>query len=190
MVAAVDSETVLWGQTLIYTLYALAIAAVIGWFAHRITRPARAPAVRPALFWSFVGLLVVSGVSLHIVTYNTIPWAPMDINRARITPDKSFEISVADHEFALPSDRLEIDCGDKVLFDVESRDLTYGFGLFRPDNSMVFQMQVIPGHRNDLLWEFEEDGVYSIRSTEYSGPEGIDMVVPDAVRVTGCSTQD
>ena len=53
------------------------------------------------------------------------------------------------------------------------RDLTYGFGLFRPDNSMVFQMQVVPGHRNDILWQFDRPGVYTIRSTEYSGPAGI-----------------
>jgi len=51
---------------------------------------------------------------------------------------------------------------------------------------MVTQMQVVPGHRNDLLWKFEEEAVYSIRSTEYSGPAGISMIVPDAVRVVGC----
>jgi heme/copper-type cytochrome/quinol oxidase subunit 2 len=51
---------------------------------------------------------------------------------------------------------------------------------------MVFQMQVVPGHPNDVLWRFMENATYSIRSTEYSGPEGIHMVVPDAVRVSGC----
>ena len=36
---------------------------------------------------------------------------------------------------------------------------------------------------NDLLWQFDRAGVYSIRSTEYSGPAGIGMIVPDAVVV-------
>jgi len=89
--------------------------------------------------------------------------------------------------FRLPTEQLLIDCNDRVLFDVSSADLTYGFGLFRQNDSMLFQMQVIPGHRNDLLWEFGENGTYSIRSTEYSGPEGYDMVVEDAVRVSGCT---
>ena len=71
-----------------------------------------------------------------------------------------------------------------IFFNVVSKDLTYGFGLFRPDNSMVFQMQVLPGHVNDLLWQFDRSGVYSIRSTEYSGPAGIGMIVPQAVVVT------
>jgi cytochrome c oxidase subunit 2 len=68
---------------------------------------------------------------------------------------------------------------------VTSRDLTYGFGLFRQDNSMLFQMQVVPGHRNDILWQFGKPGIYTIRSTEYSGPKGAAMVMKDAVEVVG-----
>ena len=79
-----------------------------------------------------------------------------------------------------------INCNELVEFDVTSNDLTYGFGLFRQDNSMLFQMQVVPGHRNDILWRFAKSGVYTIRSTEYSGPKGIHMIVKDAVEVTGC----
>ena len=76
-----------------------------------------------------------------------------------------------------------INVNDMVLFDVKSEDLTYGFGLFREDNSMLFQMQVVPGHRNDVIWHFDRPGVYTIRSTEYSGPKGVFMIVKDAVEV-------
>jgi cytochrome c oxidase subunit 2 len=79
---------------------------------------------------------------------------------------------------------MNIRCHEKVLFKVTSNDLTYGFGLFRKDNSMVFQMQVVPGHMNDILWQFDKEGVYYIRSTEYSGPKGVDMIVKDAVVVS------
>ena len=84
----------------------------------------------------------------------------------------------------MPSEKLEIVVGEKVLFDVTSEDLTYGFGLFRQDESMMFQMQVVPGHRNDILWQFSKPGIYTIRSTEYSGPKGIAMVERDVVVVT------
>jgi cytochrome c oxidase subunit 2 len=83
----------------------------------------------------------------------------------------------------MPSEKLVIKVNEKVLFDVRSEDLTYGFGLFRSDNSMLFQMQVVPGHKNDLLWKFDREGVYTIRSTEYSGPKGIFMILKDAVVV-------
>jgi hypothetical protein len=39
------------------------------------------------------------------------------------------------------------------------------------------------GHKNDILWHFEQPGVYSIRSTEYSGPAGISMIEKNVVEV-------
>ncbi len=180
----VDSAVVLWGQTLAYTLYALAVIAVMAWFAHRVTRKDGEGRIRPGLFYGFVAFLVVCGVSLHIITYNTIPWVPPDLGRDSIQADREFVITVENHAFVLPAQTLAAACHEKVRFVVQSKDLTYGFGLFRPDHSMVFQMQVLPGHVNDVLWEFDRAGVYSIRSTEYSGPAGIGMIVPDAVVVT------
>lgn len=181
----VDSQVVLNGQTIAYTCYAIAMILVMGWFGYKITRPGKSSKVSHALFYSFVGFLIVLGVSLHIITYNTIPWAPMDINRAKIQPDKVFNITVENHKFVLPSEKLVIKEGEKALFDVTSNDLTYGFGLFRDDNSMLFQMQVVPGHRNDILWQFNKPGVYTIRSTEYSGPKGAQMILKDVVEVKG-----
>ena len=107
----------------------------------------------------------------------------MDHNRASIKADKVFDISVENHKFILPSEKMIINTNDKVLFNVTSKDLTYGFGLFREDNTMLFQMQVVPGHNNDLLWQFLKPGIYSIRSTEYSGPKGINMIEKNVVEV-------
>ena len=179
----VDSQLVLYGQTIAYTCYAIVIILVMGWFGLKITKSGTGSKISHAFFYTFVGFLVVLGVSLHIVTYNTIPWAPMDINRDDIKPDKVFNITVENHKFILPSEKLVIDLGEKALFDVTSNDLTYGFGVFRADNSMIFQMQVVPGHRNDILWQFEKPGVYTIRSTEYSGPKGAQMILKDVVVV-------
>jgi cytochrome c oxidase subunit 2 len=180
----VDSEVVLYGQTIAYTCYAIAIILIIGWFGYQVTREGKSKIVKPGLFYTFVGFLVVLGVSLHIITYNTIPWVPMDLNRAEIKADQVFNITVEDHQFNLPSEKLLIKAGEKALFEVTSNDLTYGFGLFRQDNSMVFQMQVVPGHKNDILWQFDKPGFYTIRSTEYSGPKGAQMILKDVVEVS------
>jgi cytochrome c oxidase subunit 2 len=179
----VDSTMVLTGQTLAYTFYCLVIILLVAWFSYRVTHQGKSNFVRPAFFYTFVGFLTVLGVSLHIITYNTIPWAKMDLDRKNIAADKTFEIKVRQHSFILPSEKLLVNVNDKVLFNVSSDDLTYGFGLFRSDNSMVFQMQVVPGHKNDILWKFDRPGVYTIRSTEYSGPKGPFMIVKDAVEV-------
>lgn len=179
----VDSTLVLWGQTIAYTIYVLIILSLVGWFAYKITKSEKSKEIKPALFYSLVSFLVILGVSLHIITHETIPWKPLDLNRAEITPDKTFNITVAEHKFVLPAEKLIIKTNDKVMFNVTSDDLTYGFGLFREDNSMLFQMQVLPGHKNDILWHFEQPGVYSIRSTEYSGPSGISMIEKNVVEV-------
>lgn len=180
----VDSTIVLQGQTLAYTFYCIAILLLMGWFGYKITKPGKSNKIANTLFYSFTTMLVILGVSLHIVTFNTIPWAPMDLNRDSIKPDKVFNISVQKHQFSLPEPVLNIKCNEKVLFSVNSHDLTYGFGLFRQDHSMVFQMQVVPGHPNEILWQFDKPGVYTIRSTEYSGPAGVNITMKDAVLVT------
>jgi cytochrome c oxidase subunit 2 len=182
----VDSALVLKGQTIAYTLYVSVIILLMIWFAIRVTKKGKGEnKVKPVFFYTFVAFLTILGVSLHIVTYNTIPWASMDLNRDEITADKTFDISVAHHKFILPEEEMVIQVGEIVVFDVTSQDLTYGFGLFRQDNSMLFQMQVVPGHRNDIMWRFVKPGIYTIRSTEYSGPKGIAMVEKDVVRVVG-----
>jgi len=142
----VDSSMVLYGQTIAYTCYAVAIILVVAWFGYAITRPGKGNKVSKTLFYSFVSLLVVLGVSLHIVTYNTIPWVPMDLDRKNIEADQVFDIVMEDHTFILPEKEMNIQCGQKVMFNVNSNDLTYGFGLFRQDHSMLFQMQVVPGY--------------------------------------------
>jgi cytochrome c oxidase subunit 2 len=179
----VDPKTVLFGQTLGYTLYCIAIILLVGWFGWRLTHAGKGRGVKPGVFYAFVALLAVLGFSLHITTSLTIPWVKPDLHRASIQADRFFPIKVADHRFELPVDRLLARVGETVRFDVVSADLTYGFGVFRPDNTMVFQMQVVPGHKNDVLWKFSEPGLYTIRSTEYSGPKGVGMVVKDAIEV-------
>ena len=179
----VDSQVVLWGQTIAYTCYTIAIISLMAWFGYKITRQGEAYKAPNKFFYVYVSLLIIAGISLHIITYNTIPWASMDLNRSEIKADKVFDITVANHKFNLPAPKLIIKVGEKAMFNVTSSDLTYGFGLFRKDNSMLFQMQVVPGHNNDILWQFNKPGVYSIRSTEYSGPKGAQMIIENAVEV-------
>jgi hypothetical protein len=111
----VDSVIVLTGQTIAYTLYCLVMILLVGWFSLKVTGKGSGAAVKPAIFYTFVGFLTVLGVSLHIITYNTIPWAKMDLKRSEIKPDKTFEITVRNHQFIMPSEKLVINVNDKVL---------------------------------------------------------------------------
>ncbi len=173
-----------------YTIYALLIISIIAWFGINLVRKEKVKSIVRIPFYGYIAFLVAGGVGHHIFTYNTIPWVEQDIKRHDIKADKSFQIEVNNHQWKLPSQTMVINQGEKVKFHVKSDDLTYGFGLFRKDGTMAFQMQVVPKHDNMILWTFNECGHFDLTSTEYSGPRQYDektgkdlMFVKDAVEV-------
>ena len=176
-----------------YTIYAIMIISIIAWFGYNLTREKKAKSVVRIPFYTYIAFLVAGGVGHHIITYNTIPWVSEDITRHEAKPDATYHFEIAKHQWKLPQDKITIQCGEQVMFDVVSHDLMYGFGLFRQDGTMVMQMQVNPGSRNDLLWTFLHNGVFDLTSTEYSGPEQYShdgktdlMRVKKYVEVVGC----
>jgi cytochrome c oxidase subunit 2 len=186
-----DSIDVLATLKLVYGIYAFIAISVIAWFGYRITRPKDDDAgAKPALFWTYVVVLVVVGTGLHFLTYSAVPWVSVDLNRADIEADAVFEITYEDHQMSFSSFPMQVGCGEHVVFNATSNDLTYGFGIFRADHTMVAQMQVVPQSKNDLMWQFGKNGTYYIRSTEYSGPKGARMIAQDAIVVTGCEQDD
>ena len=186
-----DSIDVLATLKLVYGIYAFIAISLIGWFGYRITKPKdHSAGPKPALFWTYVAVLVVVGTGLHFLTYSAVPWVPIDLNRADIKADKVFDIAYENHQMSFSSLPMQVGCGEHVVFNAISSDLTYGFGIFRTDHTLVAQMQVVPQSRNDLMWRFEKNGTYYVRSTEYSGPKGAKMVAWDAIVVTGCDHDD
>jgi cytochrome c oxidase subunit 2 len=186
-----DSIDVLATLKLVYGIYAFIAISLIGWFGYRITRPKDDDAgAKPAIFWTYVVVLVLVGTGLHFLTYNAVPWVAIDLNRASIEADTVFDIAYEDHQMSFSSFPMQVGCGEHVVFNATSSDLTYGFGIFRADHTLVAQMQVVPQSRNDLMWRFEKNGTYYVRSTEYSGPKGAKMVARNAIVVTGCDQDD
>jgi cytochrome c oxidase subunit 2 len=175
-----------------YTIYALFIISLIGWFAYNLTRKEKAKSVVRIPFYGYMAFLVAGGVGHHIFTYNAIPWVEEDIIRHDLKPDQVVKGYIENHKWNVDFP-IKIKANTRVLFDIDSKDLMYGFGIFRKDGTMVTQMQVNPGSRNDLMWTFRECGKFDVTSTEYSGPNQYSkdgskdlMFVKDAVIVEGC----
>jgi len=102
------------------------------------------------------------------------------------TPVMTITIQVENHHFILPEQPIIVPLGQLVEFVVISHDVTYGFGVFRKDGTMVFQMQVVPEpYKNTLKWVFDQTGFYDVRSTEYSGPQSPLMFMANAIEVEG-----
>lgn len=181
-----------------YTIYAALIISVVAWFGYNLTRKEAKSVVRIP-FYAYIAFLVAGGVGHHIFTYNAIPWVSQDITRHDITPDATYTFEIEKHKWIGLPEKITVQCGQTIKFDVKSRDLVYGFGLFRKDGTLVTQMQVNPGvdvngilDSNDMLWTFNHNGVFDMTSTEYSGTaqyshDGEDlMLVKNFVEVVGC----
>jgi len=133
--------------------------------------------------WLLV-LIIIAIIGNAVLLSPLVPSANMAIWSGS-KPVKSVVITIEDYEFKLPEKPIRLQAGVPVEFVVYSNDVTYGFGVFREDGTLVFQMQVVPGYENKIVWVFDEPGVYTIRSTEYSGPEHPMMVVYNAIVVEG-----
>ena len=181
-----------------YSIYSVMIISVVAWFGYNLTRPEAKSVFRLPFYW-YMAFLVAGGVGHHIFTYNTIPWVSQDITRHEITPDATYEFEIENHKWIGLPEKITIECGQTIEFNARSRDLVYGFGLFRQDGSMLMQMQVNPGtdvngilDPNDILWTFNHNGSFDLMSTEYSGPKQYDehgkdlMKVKNLVEVVGC----
>jgi cytochrome c oxidase subunit 2 len=132
----------------------------------------------------WLGILVAIFVIFNVVTLSPlVPWQSW-LLWSREAPAQQVAIDIQDYTFKLPAGGIQVRAGEPVQFIATSQDVTYGFGVFRPDGTMVFQMQVLPGYQNKITWKFDKAGVYDVRSTEYSGPRHSEMFVRQAINVS------
>jgi cytochrome c oxidase subunit 2 len=132
----------------------------------------------------WLALLIFVAIAFNALTLSPlVPWQRWMIWSQPI-PAQQVSIQMSDYTITRPVEPVTIPAGEYVEIIALSNDVTYGFGVFRPDGTMVFQMQVLPEHQNRLLWKFETPGSYDVRSTEYSGPEHSGMYFPGFIRIT------
>ena len=169
-----------------YAVMIVIVLSLMGFYVRCLTKPnvVAIPFRAKTLFTGWIVLLIAIGVGFHLGTALYIPWVSWELKRPYITPDKEITIHAKEHRFVLPDEGIQMHAGEMVKFVVFAEDLTYGFGVFRSSGAMEFQIQVVPGHANEVLWRFSEAGSYSIRSTEYAGVQTGRMYMRDAIVVS------
>lgn len=65
--------------------------------------------------------------------------------------------------------------GQPVIFEVTSKDVNHGFGIYDADMRLITQTQAMPGYENRLVHTFERPGTYRILCLEYCGVAHHDM---------------
>lgn len=133
----------------------------------------------------WLAILILIAVAFNVITLSPIvPWQRWLV-WSTPQPVAEFHITVSNYTFQFPAGGMQAPLNQPVRFVATSLDVTYGFGVFRKDGGMLFQMQVLPGYENAIVWVFDTAGSYDVRSTEYSGPLHPSMFVPDAIQVVG-----
>ncbi len=56
-----------------------------------------------------------------------------------------------------------------IVFDVASRDVNHGFGIYDPQGRLVAQVQAMPDYVNHLPLTFSHRGHYTVRCLEFCG---------------------
>ena len=173
---------------LFYGIYFILISVFLAWFIFKVRRKGKT--VREEVvsgidkrekvfFFSLISVVIFA----HVVTLsNLVPWQKWKL-WTDPTPVKYFNINIKDYQFNFSELPIEIASGQFVEFSLTSCDVTYGFGVFSEDGTLVFQLQVLPGYANRYVWNFDQPGYYDVRSTEYSGPDHSSMHVKKAIHI-------
>ena len=176
---------------LFYLIFFLLVVAFLTWFVFKVRKsPKKEIKEEPTgridkREIAFFSILVTVVIIAHIVTLsNLVPWQKWRIWSDPV-PVMQFAIDVEEYQFKLPATPMSVEAGEFVEFTLTSQDVTYGFGVFREDGTLVFQLSVLPGYENQFVWNFSTPGLYDIRSTEYSGAKHSDMWIKDAIEVSG-----
>ncbi len=146
-------------------LSAGAVAILVG-----IALTSRGPAaaqqvVQPrgyALQRIWFGVLGVAVVLAFVISLPFFPYAdPASLRGAR-----HFDVTAMQYSFAVPP---VVPAGVPVVFDVTSRDVNHGFGIYDPSDVLIAQVQAMPHYVNHLRLTLTRRGRYTIRCLEYCG---------------------
>ena len=79
---------------------------------------------------------------------------------------RHFTVIASQYSFELPP---AVPAGKNIVFDVTSKDVNHGFGIYDPRGHLVAQVQAMPDYVNHLPLRFSVRGHYVVRCLEYCG---------------------
>lgn len=78
-------------------------------------------------------------------------------------------VSVEAFQFGWEMDQTEFSVGESIEFDVTSKDVNHGFGIYNEEMELIAQTQAMPNYTNTVYITFEVPGTYEILCLEYCG---------------------
>ena len=78
-------------------------------------------------------------------------------------------IEVQSRQFAWVVSPREVPAGTPLAFRITSDDVSHGFGLYDPDDKLVFQVQAVPGELQKEFATLTKPGRYRVICLEFCG---------------------
>jgi len=158
-------QIVVWFTTLVFILL---IAGVFLWVAIKSKETDDyQPIVKK---WykarSIYGVLLV--ILMLVVTIYTLRELPFN-EPSHVQSADIIEVDAEAFQFGFEMSQDEFAVGDTVKFNVTTRDVTHGFGVYNPNMDLVAQTQAMPDYENSFYITFDEPGTYEVLCLEYCG---------------------
>ncbi len=113
--------------------------------------------------WWFTSLL-----AFFVAMFATsIPFFPYLAGATALQPALKVPVIAMQYAFIMPT---HFPVNKAIIFEVTSRDVNHGFGIYNPQGHLVAQVQAMPDYTNYLRVIFHQPGIYTARCLEYCGP--------------------
>lgn len=122
--------------------------------------------------------LVIMIVGLFALLMGTIFYVPYGESAG---PNKQV-VRVTGVQFAWAVTPAEVRAGVPVEFQMSTRDVNHGFGIYDPDGTFLTQAQVVPDQTQTLVWTFDKPGTYEVLCLEFCGAKHHEMVTTFEVK--------
>jgi cytochrome c oxidase subunit II len=124
--------------------------------------------------------VVLIGIIFVAFSVSTLSYLPYPYAHPYIKPTMTVYVQAQQFAWCLspvPTNGSTTTCkanyviplGATVLFNVSSIDVTHGFGVYDAQGAILFQVQVMPGFFNSIMYQFTTAGTYYIRCLEFCG---------------------
>ncbi len=79
---------------------------------------------------------------------------------------RHYTVTATQYSFDLPQ---SVPADTPIVFDVTSKDVNHGFGIYDPHGRLIAQVQAMPDYVNELPLRLRATGRYTVRCLEYCG---------------------
>ena len=128
--------------------------------------------------WVIIILVILVAIPISTISFLPYPYAHANVQptmrvdvAARqfawcLTPSPSWGPPLGNATCAI---NFAIPAGSTVFFNLTSGDVNHDFGLYNSGGMLLFQVLVMPGFYNSVMYQFTKPGTYYVRCLEFCG---------------------